>query len=191
MPSYFPSDILATSQLPDGIIWSRTAKVIVLLELSVSWEEVMVQAHTYKTERYDQLEASLTAAGWRVHRFAFEVGSRGYLSSTTSTMLRAFGLSRRETKTIRDVLSTTSLLCSYVFYRASRCMDWAIPVLLRISDAESLSIPDVDDPQYVRLTSGQAEQQPNDSADPTRSGADEHRPATPPPDDASHHISAD
>ena len=94
----FPVEVLTTTLMPDGVICSSQQKQIILLELSVSWEENHVAANLRKKLRYEQLEALLAGQGWKVQRFEFEVGSRGYLSPTVSKMLKALGLNRQEAK---------------------------------------------------------------------------------------------
>ena len=128
--SLFPVEVLATSQMPDGVVWSLEKKQIILLELSVSWEESHFAANARKKKRYEELEALLTCRGWRVQRLEFEVGSRGYLSPTVSTMLKALGLNRQEAKSARGRLENTALLCSYVVYASRRSPMWNQPTLM-------------------------------------------------------------
>ena len=94
-PTFFPAEVFATSQIPDGVIWSPNKKIVIILELGVPWEENVVASHVRKQARYDQLQAGLQLRGWRVVRLEFEVGSRGYLSTTVSTLWKALGLTQQ------------------------------------------------------------------------------------------------
>jgi hypothetical protein len=127
----FPPDILATAQLPDGIIWSVRTRRIIILELTCPWEERSVEAHVAKVAKYNQLQLDLEMADWKVQRLTFEVGSRGYLSQTVGSMLAALGLSRAEIKSARGRLSDTALLCSYVIYLCRGSRPWPRRDLMR------------------------------------------------------------
>jgi len=120
----FPVEVLATTLMPDGVIWSSQQKQIILLELSVSWEENHVAANLRKKLRYEQLEALLAGQGWKVQRFEFEVGSRGYLSPTVSKMLKALGLNRQEAKSARGRMENTAVLCSYIIFTSRKSPLW-------------------------------------------------------------------
>ena len=44
----FPSEILEVSQMPDGVIWSCSTKVVIWIELTVPWEENMTLCNAAK-----------------------------------------------------------------------------------------------------------------------------------------------
>ena len=78
--AFFPEHILVTGQIPDGVVWSESKKIIYLLELSCSWEEWHADVHVRKKRRYADMEAQLTTQDWTVLNLPFKVGSCGYLS---------------------------------------------------------------------------------------------------------------
>lgn len=129
--SFFPESVLATGQLPDGIIWSMSKRIIYLLELSCSWEERHVDAHIRKKRRYENISATLQRDKWTVHNLPFEVGSRGYLSSSVNFMFKQLGLSSAERKQARTRIAETSLLCSYMIYLRRSTPVWDITSILR------------------------------------------------------------
>ena len=106
------------------MIWSPNKKIVIILELGVPWEENVVASHVRKQARYDQLQAGLQLRGWRVVRLEFEVGSRGYLSTTVSTLWKALGLTQQEAKSAKSRMTETALLCSYVIFSARTTSDW-------------------------------------------------------------------
>ena len=67
---------------------------------------------------------------WTQH-LAFEVGSRGYLSDTVTSMLLKLGLSRSELKQARRRIQDTALLCSYVIYLCRNTKPWPKRALMR------------------------------------------------------------
>jgi len=123
-PTFFPADVFATRQIPDGVIWSPEKKIIIILELGVPWEENIVESHIRKQARYEQLEAGLKLRGWRVTRLEFEVGSRGYVNDTVPRLWKTLGLTKREATSAKNKMSDTALLCSYVIFSARKTPDW-------------------------------------------------------------------
>ncbi len=51
----FPKNITDTSLRTDTVLLSETSKQVVMLELTVSWEEWMVAASERKREKYAEL----------------------------------------------------------------------------------------------------------------------------------------
>lgn len=59
----FTEEIGSTSLKPDIVLWSRgTKQVQVAIELTVSWEERIEEAHEWKLEKYHSL--TLESAEW-------------------------------------------------------------------------------------------------------------------------------
>lgn len=59
----FPPEITATSPWPDIVLWSISAKTVIMAELIVPWEEVMEAAFERKKEKYSEVTAACTEAG--------------------------------------------------------------------------------------------------------------------------------
>lgn len=93
-----PQHIVITNQRPDLIIWSDIEKTIILMELTVPWEENLSYAHERKLSRYDDLVAQCQARGWNCELFAVEVGCRGFSAQSALKFLTRVGLSGRELK---------------------------------------------------------------------------------------------
>lgn len=88
----FPHEIAATSLRPDIIIWSSSAKEVVIVELTVPWEENMEAAFERKKEKYSDLAAECRAGGWRTHIYPVEVGCRGFVGRSTHHLLKVLGV---------------------------------------------------------------------------------------------------
>ncbi|KAK0136881.1 hypothetical protein N1851_026903 [Merluccius polli] len=51
----FQEEISHTSLRPDIVLWSKGTKQVVLIELTVPWEERMEEAHERKLKKYQAL----------------------------------------------------------------------------------------------------------------------------------------
>jgi hypothetical protein len=100
----FPTEILVTAQRPDIVVWSRLLKHIILIELTVPWEENIEASHKRKLDRYNELVAQCRKKGWRCELFAVEVGVRGFVSPSVLSLLRRFGIQNRyRRKALREI----------------------------------------------------------------------------------------
>ena len=88
----FPREIVVTSLRPDITIWSRQSRTVVLVELTVPWEERMEEAHERKNIKYQQLVEECQEKGWRVWCLPVEVGCRGFVSQSVWRALRVLGV---------------------------------------------------------------------------------------------------
>ena len=84
----FPHHITPTNLCPDIVWWSDTLKTLWSLELTVSFETNMDQAHEHKLSKYQDLLEEGTRAGYHTKCLAFEVGSRGLISKNVLLDLR-------------------------------------------------------------------------------------------------------
>ncbi len=61
----FPYEITATSLRQDIVLWSTSARTVIMAELTVTWEEGMETAYERKKEKCRELCATCTEARWR------------------------------------------------------------------------------------------------------------------------------
>ncbi|KAL2099527.1 hypothetical protein ACEWY4_003921 [Coilia grayii] len=87
----FPREIVETSLRPDLVMWSVPRKTVLLVELTVPWEEGMEAANERKRARYADLAADCREAGWKAVTCPIEVGCRGFVGSSTVRLLRDIG----------------------------------------------------------------------------------------------------
>ena len=76
----FP-DMIQTTLRPDLVLWSHTPKRLILVELTVPWEERTEEALERKRGKYHDLAETYTNQGWK-HGFSlwrWDVG--GFLPS--------------------------------------------------------------------------------------------------------------
>ncbi len=73
----FPNHIVTTTLRPD-VLLSESTKQVVLLELTVPWEDHLEEAFERKLAKYKGLVSECRRAGWRARCLPIEVGSRGF-----------------------------------------------------------------------------------------------------------------
>ena len=109
----FPAHIVVTSLRPDIVVYSDSAKTVIMIELTCPSEENFQKQHEAKLARYTDLEADCELAGWKVHLFAVEVGARGYTAQSLSSCLRALGLKNRPLRKCIEEAGNEALRTSF------------------------------------------------------------------------------
>lgn len=61
----FPQHITATSLWPDMIVTSEVTKQLIILELTVPWEEHIEEANKRKCAKYQELVEMCQDSGWK------------------------------------------------------------------------------------------------------------------------------
>ncbi|XP_052777991.1 uncharacterized protein LOC128215335 [Mya arenaria] len=95
----FPEEVAHTNLRPDIVLWSRSPKLVVLVELTVPWEERCEEAYELKTGKYHDLVDTYRERGWKTWLFPVEVGCRGFPIQSVWKMLGAVGIKGRVRKT--------------------------------------------------------------------------------------------
>lgn len=96
----FPIKIALTRLRPDLIIWSDTAKKIIICELTVPWEANVEDAFARKYDKYQDLVFDCQQRGWNTLLFPVEVGCRGLIARSTVRFLSAIGIRGRERRMV-------------------------------------------------------------------------------------------
>ena len=92
---YFPS-VVQTTLRPDAVLWSPSDKKIIIIELTVPWEEGCMAAHERKQAKYQELVTSCREKGWQAWLFPVEVGCRGFPAQSVWKLLSALGMQGKE-----------------------------------------------------------------------------------------------
>jgi hypothetical protein len=121
----FPPEICATSDRPDMVIWSRSRKRVIVIELTVPSEELVSDAHHRKSLKYESLLAACSAQGWDATLLPVEVGCKGFIGYSLRHCCIELGITRKATTLLCRLLSKVSLRCSYVLYLSRKNRDWA------------------------------------------------------------------
>ena len=88
----FPPEITSTSSRPDIVIWSKNAKTVIIIELTIPWEENVEAAHERKMLKYQGLTAECRERGWKTWCMAIEVGCRGFAGQSLWRCARTLGI---------------------------------------------------------------------------------------------------
>ena len=90
---------------PDAVIWSPNAKHLVMIELTVPWEERCQTTHERKRGKYSELQKICREQGWHTWIFPVEVGCRDFPAQSVWTMFSALGIVGRDKKNAVQRLS--------------------------------------------------------------------------------------
>ena len=82
----FPQEICSTTLRPDMVLWSAAVKSVLLIELTVPWEEGLEAAYERK------MVAECRESGWTARTYPVEVGAGGFVGSSTARLLKDVGL---------------------------------------------------------------------------------------------------
>jgi len=129
----FPAEIVDSSQIPDGLIWSMSRKIVIWIELTCPWEENMEIRHMEKKARYNQLEIDCKNKGWTVYPFQVEVGCRGYTAQSFDYTFKKLGFSKREFKDLKFIVEKTALSCSHAIFVHRYQKEWGEKPLLDVT----------------------------------------------------------
>ncbi|XP_035683116.1 uncharacterized protein LOC118420431 [Branchiostoma floridae] len=77
-----PKDIITTNLRPDIIMYSRRTKQLVLIELTVPWEDRVEEAQERKLQKYQELVTNCRERGWKTRNCPVEVGCRGFIAES-------------------------------------------------------------------------------------------------------------
>ena len=105
---HFPHHIAHTQERPDIVIWSDTVKRVIIVELTVSWEENMEEAFERKKLRYENLRMECEDKGWACQVMPIQVGCRGFIGRTTTSYLTRLGLTNRARRRATQQLQTAA-----------------------------------------------------------------------------------
>ena len=117
----FPIEAAVTSLRPDVVLFSRSSKTIVLLELTVPLEDNVHLARDRKTTKYSALVTACEENGFKTHMFALKVGCIGYCPHSFLHCFEALGLPKSAACQIRSEASKTALRSSFVLFFAEAC----------------------------------------------------------------------
>ncbi len=91
----FPPEIVATTLRPDMVLWSPKTKLAYVVKLTVPWEDGVEEAYERKNHKYSDLAAEASQNGWKTSIFPVEVGCRGFVATSTTSLLRKIGVKGR------------------------------------------------------------------------------------------------
>ena len=103
-----PVHIIQTEKRLDIEAWSDSKKSVLLIELTVPWEENREEEHERKKNRYETLRANFVEKGWICHVIPIEVGCRGFIGHSVISFLSKIGIPGCSLKVVSNRLQTTA-----------------------------------------------------------------------------------
>ena len=94
----FPVHIIQTERWPDIVPWSDSKKSVLLIELTVPWEENREEAHKRKIYWYEKLRADYAEKGWIYHVIPIKAGCHVFLGHSVISFLSEIGITGRCSK---------------------------------------------------------------------------------------------
>ncbi|KAL3969377.1 ER degradation enhancer, mannosidase alpha-like 2 [Sarotherodon galilaeus] len=88
----FPEVVAKTTLRPDIVVTSVASKQVILLELTVPWEDRMEEAHERKRAKYSELVEECRSNGWRARCQPIEVGCRGFAGQSLCRAYKMLGI---------------------------------------------------------------------------------------------------
>lgn len=88
----FPVEIATTSLRPDLVLWSSSLRSAFIVKLTVPWEDAVIEAYEQKSLKYSELAADAEKHGWKTKVYPVEVGCRGFVGRSATTLLKDLGI---------------------------------------------------------------------------------------------------
>ena len=80
---HYPQVLIESGKRPDLVLVSSSTDAIILVELTVPWEDRFQYSNALKADKYADLSMDLEAKGYRTDLFPIEVGARGVVGRST------------------------------------------------------------------------------------------------------------
>ena len=102
----FPVHIIQIEKRTDIVAWSDSKKSVLLIELTVPWEENWEAAHKGKKNCIETLHADCMKKGWICHVIPIEAACRGFLGYSVISFLSKIGITGCSLKVASNRLQT-------------------------------------------------------------------------------------
>ena len=120
----FPFHVTSSRLRPDIVLFSDSTKQVVLLELTVPWEEHMEEAFERKLGKYQDLLDNCRVNGWRTYCFPVEIGCRGFAGQSTIRALTRLGITgQKRRKAIQLILDAVEKATKWIWI--NRANEWS------------------------------------------------------------------
>ncbi|KAM9850143.1 tectonic-1 [Aulostomus maculatus] len=114
----FPEIVATTSLRPDVVLTSATSKQVVLLELTVPWEDHIEEANERKRAKYQELVEECRRNGWRARCEPIEVGCRGFAGQSLCRVYNVLGITgASKQRAIREATEAAEVASRWLWIR--------------------------------------------------------------------------
>ena len=124
----FPEEIITTNYRPDIVIFSRSSRICIMIELTVPWEERMEEAYERKMLKYTDLVEQCRTKGWKTWCFPIEIGCRGYPGNSSWRALKMLGIVGKDRrKLLKDAGDNAETASMWIWRRRLECSPGETP----------------------------------------------------------------
>ncbi|XP_028316518.1 uncharacterized protein LOC114471795 isoform X5 [Gouania willdenowi] len=123
----FPANIAPTSLRPDMVLTSDSTKQVVLLELTVPWEDRIDEANERKRAKYCELTTECRSNGWRARCESVEIGCRGFAGHSQQRVFKLLDIRGQQLrKATKNILEATEKASRWLWIRRGDpwCATW-------------------------------------------------------------------
>ena len=116
----FPDHVTSTSLRPDIVLSSVSSRQVLLIELTVPWEDRIEEANERKRSKYQELVEQCQRGGWKARCEPIEVGCRGFAGRSLCkvyTLLGITGVEKR--KAIKSTMEAAERASRWLWIRRS------------------------------------------------------------------------
>ncbi len=100
----FPEEVATTTLRQDMVLLSRSTKTIIVVELTVPWEDRLAISHELKKAKYQDLIDEAPIKGWNAALLPIEVGCHGFPATSVRYFLQKIGLEpKRQRKATGEI----------------------------------------------------------------------------------------
>ena len=122
----FPPTIIASPLRPDIVIWSKMARVVVLIELTCCAEEGVREAQLRKQTKYIPLVNEINATKlWKASLHTLEICARGLVATSSHKIFVTLGFTSSQARSLCKTLSRVVARRSYAIYTAHSNLSWS------------------------------------------------------------------
>ena len=121
-----PFFLTQTTDRPDIVIYSKSKRKVIIIELTCPVEENFEIRHIEKSIKYNPLILEIQKNDWQVDSFAVEVGARGYCSTSLKQCFRALGFSSKQVRDSLPSIGRISLECSFHIWLSRNTSEWKL-----------------------------------------------------------------
>ena len=113
-------NVIVNMYLEERIINKKIDLNVLLIELTVPWEENREESHERKKNQYETLRADCVEKGGICHVIPIEVGCRGFLRHSVISFLSKIGITGSSLKVASNRLQTTAQYASSWIWSKAR-----------------------------------------------------------------------
>ena len=84
--------MVSTTLRPDILLVSNSTKKVIIMELTVSWEDHLGEAHERKRTKYEHLVINCREQGSKARCMPIEAGCRGFVGHSVHRALGVMGI---------------------------------------------------------------------------------------------------